>query len=130
MRSNSSAISFHEAYNKLNSKFSDSNVDEFPHYVYLIIPQPERKPTFEQFVKQILYVGVGVFTRTFDHILLARLYQECIDYIKQLCCEDKKFEKILNMMTKGSRKALLIRIQTNNRSKSKCFECGTINAIG
>lgn len=114
---------------KLFDALPSAQPGEFLHTLYFIVRPLSKKSTFLDFIKSIIYVGIGPFTRGYDHLILTDYYSKLMPVLKRLEISDLKHEEIKKVFDEGQ-KPLLIRFKTKSRSASFCLENGMIESIG
>lgn len=85
--------------------------------------------TFCDLIQQVLYAGSGVYTRPFDHFIMAHHYEKVFNLVSELGIRDEKHDAIVDIWKSG-KSPLLIRYKTNKPALSLCLEYGLIEAFG
>lgn len=121
--------SHQKTFNRLNDAFPEPLPIEFPKYLYIICWDLEKNFDFVDFLERPIYVGIGNFTRTYDHFLLTKSYIALHEYVKKFDCIDLKHEEIKGMLEQNV-KSLIIRVAMKSESAAHAIEFGVIKAFG
>jgi hypothetical protein len=116
-------------YEKICNALPEPNADENVQYIYLILRPLKHEFTFKEFIEALLYVGIGMFTRVYDHIILSNLDTKFYSLVEDLNCKSEKHATICEIFDR-EQAPIVIRMRTKSRAASACLEYGTIKAIG
>lgn len=117
----------HDAYNELSTALPDQEAYELPNFLYLLIRLPNKGFSLADFVKNVIYIGIGSYTRSYDHIILTTYYEKLLALVKQHNCEDQKHKKLLSV---PSQDLFILRFHCKSHVEASCLEFGLIDAFG